>query len=125
MITLIGNKIELIRYEITYRENDIDMSEYCITDEERERIKNSLKERDIKYIVKSIPQDCEWMRGLQFDNIDDAKAAMNMGEKTYKDKLISEKEKENERLLLKIKAQAGLQEQMEAVLQELILNSYN
>ena len=65
------------------------------------------------------------MRGLQFDNIDDAKAAMNMGEKTYKDKLISEKEKENERLLLKIKAQAGLQEQMETVLQELILNSYN
>lgn len=84
MLRMLGKKVELYRYKITYTENEEVMIEYCISEEHKNEIEQMLKDKEITFETKTIDQTSnEWFNGLEFDSYDEALAIFDKGEQTY------------------------------------------
>lgn len=88
MFRLLGNKVELIRYIVKWRENHgeetIDMEERCVSEEHKNEIEQKLIERGMPFSTESITQaGNEWFEGLEFDSYDEALKVFNAGRGAY------------------------------------------
>ena len=84
MFRMLGKKVELYRYKITYTENEEVMIEYCISDEHKDEIEQMLTDREITFETTLIDQTSnEWFNGLEFDSYDEALAVFSKGEQAY------------------------------------------
>lgn len=93
MFRTLGKKVELIRYRVTYTEDEIQMTENCISDEHKNEIESNLTVRDIEFTTVAVDQTGnEWINGLEFDSYDEALIAFNNGEvpKTKEEELQEE-----------------------------------
>ena len=84
MFRMLGKKVELYRYKISYTENEEVMIEYCISEEHKNEIEQVLKDKEITFETALIDQTSnEWFNGLEFDSYDEALAVFNKGEQAY------------------------------------------
>ena len=84
MFRMLGTKIELYRYAVTHTENEEVMIEYCISEEHKNEIEQTLTDREIAFETKTIDQTSnEWFNGLEFNSYDEALAVFNKGEQAY------------------------------------------
>ena len=84
MFRMLGKKIELYRYKITYTENEEVMIEYCISEEHKNEIEQMLTDKEITFETKTIDQTSnEWFNGLEFNSYDEALEVFNKGEQAY------------------------------------------
>ena len=84
MFRMLGKKVELIRYKITWQENEQEMQESCVSDEHRDEIQQKLTEKEIEFSTEAIDQtNNEWFNGLEFDSYDEALKVFNKGEQAY------------------------------------------
>lgn len=91
MFRLLGNKVELVRYIVTWQETQgeetIEMEERCISEEHKNEIEQKLTERGIPFSTESITQSGnEWFEGLEFDSYDEALEVFNAGREAYEQK---------------------------------------
>ena len=84
MFRMLGKKVELYRYKITYTEDEIERVENCISEEHKNEIKQTFTDREIAFETKTIDQTSnEWFNGLEFDSYDEALEVFNKGEQAY------------------------------------------
>ena len=84
MFRMLGKKVELIRYVITWQEDEREMQENCISEEHKNEIEQNLTERGIPFSTESITQaGNEWFEGLEFDSYDEALEVFNAGREAY------------------------------------------
>jgi len=84
MFRMLGKKVELYRYKVTYTENEEVMIEYCISEEHKNEIEQKLTAKNIDFTTETIDQtNNEWINGLEFDSYDEALKAFNKGEQAY------------------------------------------
>ena len=84
MFRMLGKKVELYRYKVTYTENEDTMIEYCISDEHKSEIEQMLADRGIIFETTPIDQTSnEWFDGLEFNSYDEALEVFNKGEQAY------------------------------------------
>lgn len=82
MFRMLGKKVELYRYKITYTENEEEVIEYCISDKHKEELEQILS--DIECTIEEVDQaGNEWFNGLEFNSYDEALEAFNKGEQVY------------------------------------------
>ncbi len=84
MFRMLGKKVELYRYTVTYTEDEIEMAENCISEEHKNEIEQILMDKEITFETTLIDQTSnEWFNGLEFDSYDEALAVFDKGEQTY------------------------------------------
>jgi hypothetical protein len=84
MFRMLGKKVELIRYKITWQEDGQEMQENCISEEHKAEVEQRLTGQGIEFTTEAIDQtDNEWFNGLEFDSYDEALAVFNKGEQAY------------------------------------------
>jgi len=84
MFRMLGKKVELIRYTITWQEDEREMQENCISEEHKAEVEQRLTGQGIEFTTEAIDQtDNEWFNGLEFDSYDEALAVFNKGEQAY------------------------------------------
>ena len=88
MFRLLGNKVELVRYIVTWQETQgeetIEMEERCVSEEHKNEIEQKLTERGVPFSTESITQaGNEWFEGLEFDSYDEALVVFDKGEQAY------------------------------------------
>ena len=84
MFRLLGKKVELIRYTVTYTENEEVMIENCISEEHKNEIEQMLTDKEITFETTLIDQTGnEWFNGLEFNSYDEALAVFSKGEQAY------------------------------------------
>ena len=84
MFRMLGKKVELYRYKITYTENDEEMQENCTSEEHKNEIEQVLTDKEITFETTLIDQTSnEWFNGLEFDSYDEALAVFDKGEQAY------------------------------------------
>ena len=84
MFRMLGKKVELIRYKVTWQEDEQEMQEFCVSDEHRDEIQQKLTEKGIEFSTEAIDQtNNEWFNGLEFDSYDEALKVFNKGEQAY------------------------------------------
>jgi hypothetical protein len=81
---MLGKKVELIRYTITWQEDEREMQENCISEEHKAEVEQRLTGQGIEFTTEEIDQiDNEWFDGLEFNSYDEALAVFNKGEQAY------------------------------------------
>jgi hypothetical protein len=81
---MLGKKVELIRYTITWQEDEREMQENCISEEHKAEVEQRLTGQGIEFTTEAIDQtDNEWFNGLEFDSYDEALAVFSKGEQAY------------------------------------------
>ncbi len=84
MFRMLGKKVELIRYKVTWQENEQEMQENCISEEHKNEVEQKLTTKNIAFTTEAIDQtDNEWFDGLEFDSYDKALEVFNKGEQAY------------------------------------------
>jgi hypothetical protein len=84
MFRLLGKKVELIRYTITWQEDEQEMQEVCISEGHKNEVEQKLTTKNIDFTTESIDQtENEWFNGLEFNSYDEALEVFNKGEQTY------------------------------------------
>jgi len=84
MFRMLGNKVELIRYTITWQEDGREMQEDCISEEHKNEVEQKLTTKNIDFTTEAIDQtDNEWFDGLEFESYDKALEVFNKGEQAY------------------------------------------
>ena len=84
MFRMLGKKVELYRYKVTYTENEEVMIEYCISEEHKNEIEQKLTAKNIDFTTEAIDQtENEWFNGLEFNSYDEALEVFNKGEQAY------------------------------------------
>ena len=84
MFRMLGKKVELYRYKVTWQEDGREMQENCISEEHKNEIEQKLTERGIPFSTESITQaGNEWFEGLEFDSYDEALEVFNAGREAY------------------------------------------
>ena len=84
MFRMLGNKVELIRYTITWQEDEQEMQEDCISEEHKNEVEQKLTTKNIDFTTEAIDQTGnEWFNGLEFDSYDEALEVFNKGEQAY------------------------------------------
>ena len=84
MFRMLGKKVELIRYKVTWQENEQEMQEFCISEEHKNEIEQKLTAKNIDFTTEAIDQtDNEWFDGLEFNSYDEALKVFNKGEQAY------------------------------------------
>jgi len=82
MFRMLGKKVELYRYKITYTENEDERIEYCISEKHKEELVQILA--DMELAIEEIDQTGnEWFNGLEFESYDEALEVFNKGEQAY------------------------------------------
>jgi hypothetical protein len=81
---MLGKKVELIRYTITWQEDEREMQENCISEEHKAEVEQRLTGQGIEFTTEAIDQtENEWFNGLEFNSYDEALAVFNKGEQAY------------------------------------------
>ena len=84
MFRMLGRKVELIRYKVTWQEDEQEMQEVCISEGHKNEVEQSLTAKNINFTTKAIDQTSnEWFNGLEFDSYDEALEVFNKGEQAY------------------------------------------
>jgi hypothetical protein len=84
MFRMLGKKVELIRYIITWQEDEREMQENCISEEHKAEVEQRLTGQGIEFTTEAIDQTGnEWFNGLEFDSYDVALEVFNKGEQAY------------------------------------------
>jgi GTP-dependent phosphoenolpyruvate carboxykinase len=84
MFRMLGKKVELYRYTVTYTENEEVMIENCISEEHKNEIEQMLTDKEITFTTEVIDQTGnEWFNGLEFDSYDEARGIFEAGEQAY------------------------------------------
>ncbi len=84
MFRMLGKKVELIRYTITWQEDEREMQENCISEEHKAEVEQRLTGQGIDFTTEAIDQtENEWFNGLEFNSYDEALAVFNKGEQAY------------------------------------------
>jgi hypothetical protein len=84
MFRMLGKKVELIRYIVTWQEDGQEMQENCISEGHKEEIEQKLIEKEVEFTTEEINQaGNEWFNGLQFNSYDEALAVFDKGEQAY------------------------------------------
>ena len=89
MFRMLGNKIELIRYEITHTENGKEIKESCISEEHRLEIEQMLVDKGIEFVTIPVIQATnEWFNGLKFNSYDEALEVFNKGQTVHDEDVV-------------------------------------
>jgi len=81
---MLGKKVELIRYKVTWQEDGQEMQENCISEEHKAEVEQRLTGQGIEFTTEAIDQtENEWFNGLEFNSYDEALAVFNKGEQAY------------------------------------------
>jgi len=84
MFRMLGKKVELIRYTITWQEDEREMRENCISEEHKAEVEQRLTGQGIEFTTEAIDQtENEWFEGLEFDSYDEALEVFNAGREAY------------------------------------------
>ena len=84
MFRMLGKKVELIRYTITWQEDEREMQENCISEEHKAEVEQRLTGQGIEFTTEAIDQtENEWFEGLEFDSYDEALEVFNAGREAY------------------------------------------
>ena len=88
MFRLLGNKVELVRYIVTWQETQgeetIEMEERCISEEHKNEVEQRLAQKGIQFSTETIDQtENDWFEGLEFDSYDEALEVFNAGREAY------------------------------------------
>ena len=84
MFRMSGKKVELIRYKITWQEDEREMQENCISEEHKAEVEQRLIGQGIEFTTEVIDQtENEWFNGLEFNSYDEALEVFNKGEQAY------------------------------------------
>jgi hypothetical protein len=99
MFRMLGRKVELIRYTITWQEDEREMQENCISEEHKAEVEQRLIGQGIEFTTEAIDQtDNEWFDGLEFNSYDEALAVFNAGQTEYEQKQSIQETTDNLRL---------------------------
>ena len=99
MFRMLGKKVELIRYTITWQEDEQEMQENCISEEHKAEVEQRLTGQGIEFTTEAIDQtENEWFEGLEFDSYDEALEVFNAGREAYKQRKQLQKLTDNLRL---------------------------
>jgi len=81
---MLGKKVELIRYKVTWQEDEQEMQEDCISEEHKNEVEQKLTTKNINFTTEPLNQtNNEWFNGLEFDSYDEALKVFNKGEQAY------------------------------------------
>jgi hypothetical protein len=81
---MLGKKVELIRYKVTWQEDGQEMQEACVSEEHKNEVEQKLATKNIDFTTEAIDQtENEWFNGLEFNSYDEALAVFSKGEQTY------------------------------------------
>jgi len=81
---MLGKKVELIRYKVTWQEDGQEMQEDCISEEHKNEIEQKLTTKNIDFTTEAMDQtENEWFNGLEFNSYDEALEVFNKGEQAY------------------------------------------
>jgi hypothetical protein len=84
MFRMLGKKVELIRYKVTWQENEQEMQEDCISEGHKNEVEQKLTTKNIDFTTEAIDQtENEWFNGLEFNSYDEALAVFSKGEQAY------------------------------------------
>jgi hypothetical protein len=84
MFRMLGKKVELIRYKVTWQEDEQEMQEDCISEGHKNEVEQKLTTKNIDFTTEAIDQtENEWFNGLEFDSYDEALEVFNKGEQAY------------------------------------------
>jgi len=84
MFRMSGKKVELIRYKVTWQEDEREMQENCISEEHKVEVEQRLTGQGIDFTTEAIDQtENEWFNGLEFNSYDEALEVFNKGEQAY------------------------------------------
>lgn len=87
MFRMLGKKVELIRYIVTWQEKGRQMEERCVSEEHKNEVEQELARRGIEFTTQTIDQTGnEWFNGLEFNSYDEALEVFNAGQQTYEQK---------------------------------------
>ena len=84
MFRMLGKKVELIRYKVTWQEDEQEIQENCISEEHKAEVEQRLTGQGIEFTTEAIDQtENEWFEGLEFDSYDEALEVFNAGREAY------------------------------------------
>jgi len=84
MFRMLGNKVELIRYVVSYETMNGPSTEQCVSDLHRDEVIQRLMNSAVPHTVETIDQSLnEWFNGLTFDSYDVALQTLNAGKDAY------------------------------------------
>ena len=84
MFRMLGKKVELIRYKVTWQEDGLEMQEDCVSEGHKNEVEQKLTTKNINFTTEAIDQtENEWFNGLEFNSYDEALAVFNKGEQAY------------------------------------------
>lgn len=84
MFRILGKKVELIRYKVTWQEDEQEMQEDCISEGHKNEVEQKLTSKNIDFTTEAIDQtENEWFNGLEFNSYDEALEVFNKGEQAY------------------------------------------
>ena len=84
MFRMLGKKVELIRYKVTWQEDEQEMQEDCISEGHKNEVEQKLTTKNIDFTTEAIDQtENEWFNGLEFNSYDEALEVFNKGEQAY------------------------------------------
>jgi hypothetical protein len=84
MFRMLGKKVELIRYKVTWQEDEQEMQEDCISEGHKNEVEQKLTTKNINFTTEAIDQtENEWFNGLEFNSYDEALEVFNKGEQAY------------------------------------------
>ncbi len=84
MFRMLGKKVELIRYKVTWQEDGQEMQEDCISEGHKNEVEQKLTTKNIDFTTEAIDQtENEWFNGLEFNSYDEALEVFNKGEQAY------------------------------------------
>lgn len=87
MLRMNGNKVELYRFKVQWTNElnkTIEKHEYCVFEEQRKAIEQSLTEQELSFTTTALDQtENEWINGLYFETREAALKALNAGQQAY------------------------------------------
>lgn len=84
---MLGRKIELYRYKITYIENEQTKTQNCISEQHKAEVEQELIKRGIDFATVIVDQTGnDWFENLEFDSYDEALSVFNLGQTAYEQK---------------------------------------
>lgn len=87
MFRMLGKKVELIRYRITWQERGIEWQENCVSEQHKREVEQNLAARGVNFTTQAIDQTGnEWFEGLEFNSYDEAQEVFNAGQMAYEQK---------------------------------------
>ncbi|WP_339311738.1 hypothetical protein [Paenibacillus sp. FSL M7-0896] len=103
MLRMVGDTVELFRFCVQWDEvrqdQTIEKREYCVSEEQKNIIEQSLMDKGIAFTTITIDQtDNEWLNGLEFETRDAALKALHIGHLAYQQQIDMKKLTENIKL---------------------------